>query len=233
MLKSVYAIVNHTRGLCIWSLVPQNKCWTNLGTSSLLDSHCWILIYENIIPKHKPTIESHYGLYNWISIWKNVPSVFIMLNERETIYKYLHEILPTKKRLKDIRRIASSTCDYCTHKESNIHVVYQCESYADVVLWFKNVLEKFCGLRNPQLLMLSFLDIPKVSRNCKNAIIMLMSSFIVSMWQARKSNMNSNVTKYFIKSKFLQKKRQLRYIFGEKLENVLPTDVCKMKWSDL
>ena len=45
------------------------------------------LIYENIIPKHKPTLETHYGLYNWSSIWKNVPSVSIMLNEREIIYK--------------------------------------------------------------------------------------------------------------------------------------------------
>ena len=190
-------------------------------------------IYENIIPKHKPSIESLYGLYNWESIWENVPSKFIMLNERETIYKFLHEILPTKKRLKDIRRIPSSICDFCTHEESNMHVVYQCERYKDVVTWFKNILEKFCGIRNPQLLRLSFLEIPKVDRKCKNAIIMLMSSYIVGMWQARKSNLNTNVAKNFIKSKFLQKKRQLWYIFGDKMENVLPKGVCQMKWTEL
>ena len=133
-----------------------------------------------------------------------------MLNEREIIYKYLHEILPTKKRLKDIRRIADSTCEYCTQEESNIHFVFQCEHYSAVVIWFINILERFCGIRNPQLMKLSFLDMPKINRKCKNATIMLMSSYIVTMWKARKSNMNSSTTKNYMKSTFLQKKSQLR-----------------------
>ena len=62
---------------------------------------------------------------------------------------------------------------------------------------------------------------------------MLISSFIVSMWQARKCNMDNNVAKNYIKSKLLQKKLQLRYIFGDKLEDVLPSEVCDMKWSDI
>ena len=191
------------------------------------------LIYENITPKHKPNIESLYSLYNWKFIWKEASSVFIMLNEREMIYKYLHEILPTKKRLKDIRRIADSTCEYCAQEESNIHFVFQCERYSAVVIWFKNLLERFCGIRNPQLIKLSFFDLPKVNRKCKNATVMLMSSYIVSMWQARKSNMNSSITKKYMKSKFLQKKSQLRYLLGEKMENVLTTEVCSMNWSNL
>ena len=47
---------------------------------------------------------------------------------------------------------------------------------------------------------------PKISRKCKNATIMLMSSYIVNMWKARKSNMNSSTTKNYMKSTFLQKK---------------------------
>ena len=190
-------------------------------------------IYENIIPKHKPTIESHYELYNWISIWKNVTSKCILLHERETIFKYLHEILPTKKRLKDIRQVPSATCDHCTNEESNIHIVYQCERYIDVINWFKNILRNVCGLRNPQLMKLLFLDIPKVNRKCKNVIIMLVSTYIVSMWQARKCNMNVNVTKSYIKGKLLQKIRQLKYVYGDSIENVLPTDICNMNWSQL
>ena len=81
-----------------------------------------------------------------------------MLNEREMMYKYLHEILPTKKRLKDIRRIADSTCEYCAQEESNIHFVFQCEHYSAVVVWFKNILERFCGIvKKPTVNKIKFL----------------------------------------------------------------------------
>ena len=111
--------------------------------------------------------------------------------------------------------------------------MYQCERYIGTVQWFKNILEKFCGLRNPQLIKLGFLDIPKMSTKCKNSTIMLISSFIVSMRQARKSHMDNNATKNYIKSKLLREKLQLTYMFGDRLEDVLPTEVCDMKWSDL
>ena len=62
---------------------------------------------------------------------------------------------------------------------------------------------------------------------------MFMSSYIVSIWKARKSNMNPNVSQNYIKRKLLQKKRELMYIFGDKMENVLPLEVCAMEWSDL
>ena len=102
------------------------------------------LIYANIMTNHNPTIEMHYGLYNWKSIWNNLCSAFILLNERKTLYKYLHEIFPTKKRLKEIHSIAYSKCDNCTQEESNIHVVNQCERYTEVATWFKNILYTFC-----------------------------------------------------------------------------------------
>ena len=62
---------------------------------------------------------------------------------------------------------------------------------------------------------------------------MLMSTFIVSIWQARQGNMSPNVSVKYIKGTFLQKKKQLIYIFGEKMENYLPSEICKMKWSEL
>ena len=76
---------------------------------------------------------------------------------------------------------------------------------------------------------LSFLDIPKINRKSKNAIIMFMSSYIVSIWKARKCNMDPNVSQNYIKRKFLQNKRELMYIFGDKIENVLALEVCIME----
>ena len=86
------------------------------------------------MPKNSTNIENLYGLYSWPSIWKNLSSVYVLLNEREIMYKYLHEILPTKKRLKETRIIESSKCDHCTQEESNMHFVYQCERHVEVVI---------------------------------------------------------------------------------------------------
>ena len=93
----------------------------------------------------------------------------LLSNEWGTIFRYLHEINPTKKRLKDIRAIVSSVCDYCTYEESNTHLVYQCERYKDNVEWLKSVLQRFCDIRDPQLLRLSFLETPKLNRRSRNA----------------------------------------------------------------
>ena len=191
------------------------------------------LIYANIKTKHNPTIEMHYGLYKWKSIWNNLCSAFILLNERETLFKYLHEILPTKKRLKDIHSIACSKCDYCTQEESNIHVVYQCEHYIEVTTWFKRILYTFCELRDPQLIKLSFLIMPKLNLKMKNTVIFLMSTYIVSIWQSRQNNMDPYISIKYIKGKMLHKQRMVKYLLGDRMESLLSHRLYNLKWSDL
>ena len=174
-------------------------------------------ICDNIMQNHRPTIEGHYGLCNWKLVWTNLCSVLVLPNERETLYRYLHEILPTKKRLKDIRIIASSVCDYCTQEETNTHVVYQCERYIDSVAWFRRVLQVYCDVSDPQMIRLSFLETPKLSRKSRNATVFFLSTYIVGMWQARGNNMDQHVCVIYIKGKIIQKIRLIKYLLGDKI----------------
>ena len=190
-------------------------------------------ICANIMQEHRPTVEGQYGLCNWKIVWINLCSVFILPNERETIYRYLHEILPTKKRLKDIRIIPSSVCDYCIHEETNTHMLYQCEPFKDTVVWFKHILKIYFDLSNPQMIRLSFLETPKLSRRSRNATVFFMSTYIVGMWQARASGMDPNVCAKFLKGKIIQKLRLIKYLLGDKIENVFFPKVCNLRWSDL
>ena len=210
-------------------IIPTIRNCTHVPSFPYLSAR---LIYEKIIPKNHPIIETLYSLYSWSAIWRNLSSVYILLSEREILYKYLHEIIPTNKRLKDIRSIATSKCDGCTQEETNLHFVYQCERHTGVVVWLKSLLQKYCGLSNPQLIKLCYLCIPKMNKKSKNATIMIISTYIVCMWQARKMNMNSNAYIKYIKCKLLQKQRLIRYILGDKMENLLPANVCNMKTSD-
>ena len=50
----------------------------------------------------------------------------IPVNMREVMFKYLHEILPNKHRLKQMRRSRDELCDSCEMPETNIHMMYCC-----------------------------------------------------------------------------------------------------------
>ena len=62
--------------------------------------------------------------------------------------------------------------------------------------------------------------------------MMMMSTFIVNIWQLRQNNIITSVAVNYMKGIFC-KKRQLMCIFGDKMENFIPLTICKMKWSDL
>ena len=48
-------------------------------------------------------VESKYPNYDWANIWKNVGCRFMHVNDRPIIFKYIHGIIPTNKRLHQIR----------------------------------------------------------------------------------------------------------------------------------
>ena len=98
--------------------------------------------------------------------------------------------------------------------------------------WLKGLLQKFCNISNPQLIKLSFLLTPSLGKKYKNSVIFLMSTYIVSMWQLRQSNMNVNAYKNYIKSKLLKKKGLIQHILGSKMENLLPENICHLSRSD-
>ena len=58
------------------------------------------IIYSHLLVKQMPKIQEQYPLYNWKHIWGNLQFKFIPINTREVMFKYLHEILPNKCRLK-------------------------------------------------------------------------------------------------------------------------------------
>ena len=60
--------------------------------------------FLNVTSQHKPILEEKYSLFNWETIWGNVSSKFISSDDRSVLFKYMHEILPNKLRLYNIRK---------------------------------------------------------------------------------------------------------------------------------
>ena len=116
-------------------------------------------MYSYIAPAEKPKIESLYdnNIFKWSSIWRNIAFRYIQVKEREFVYKYMHEILPTKKRLATLRiGNSSSKCTFYDSEESNMHFTYQCIYYKPVTEWFKMILQKCCNINSSMIKILMF-----------------------------------------------------------------------------
>ena len=185
------------------------------------------------MPLSKPTIEAFYQNYQWKNIWKNLVSVFVLPKEREVIYKFLHEVLPTRKRLKEMKKVPSSSCMYCGQEESNIHLVYCCPVTNGIIIWLGNLLRKYCSIDNINYMKILFLDLPKLGKKEKNICLFLVTTYIVCIWNLKDNRSSLPIVIKHIKGKIIQKNRYLRYAIGDKYDNMVTQPFSSLKWDDL
>lgn len=84
--------------------------------------------------------ETVFPLYNWTRIWGDFSKLRVKSRVRETMYRFLHGILPTKVRLYQMGILQSQCCVLCVWgEETAYHVVYFCEHIERARLWFRSV----------------------------------------------------------------------------------------------
>ena len=140
--------------------------------------------YAHVIENKQPRIQEMYPLNNWKNIWTNLNFRYIPIRIREVLFKYIHEILPNKYRLKQIRISTSEMCDVCNVAETNLHMVYQCREINQVKDFFIRLLQ-YCGFMNVNMMQIILLDIPKMEKKCKNTVVLLTALYISCIWYGR------------------------------------------------
>ena len=140
--------------------------------------------YRHMLNSPTPKIQERYPLHNWECIWKNLHFKYIPVNTREIIFKYIHEILPNKQRLKQIRRSMNDLCDSCDRPETNIHMVYFCRDIELPKRFLENMLTH-CRIGEYNFLKLFFLDISKREKRQTNTAVLLITLYISSVWYGR------------------------------------------------
>ena len=163
-------------------------------------------MYMHILPVEKPRIESVYdnSLFKWKLIWNNIAFKFIQVNEREILFKYMYEILPTRKRMSIIGQ-GSSECKFCGAEESNIHFTYQCTFYKPVMDWFKALLFRCCDF-TPNMIKVLMFDISHIERIKRNTCIVLVATYVTYIWIARKAELTPFAAIRLMKSKIMYNK---------------------------
>ena len=84
-------------------------------------------IYSMILPDTPPLVESKNPTLDWSNIWKIVNFKYIDINDRPILYKYVHQILPTNKRLFNMRMRNSPLCDHCLIEDNTMNKFYHCQ----------------------------------------------------------------------------------------------------------
>ena len=100
-------------------------------------------IYEMIIAKviEKPAIEIKNPGKNYSKIYRNINNKFILPEEKEHLVKRVHDILPTRARLKRCGYSSNDRCRLCGQKETAIHISL-CETSQPTLKWTKRKINK-------------------------------------------------------------------------------------------
>ena len=128
-------------------------------------------------------VELLYPLHKWNSIWKNINSKYIDKIDRVVCYKFIHNVLPTKKKLKamNVTGIDSDLCNICNEPESNMHLVYFCKKVRGLYRVAQKICENICKRKSVDPFAFIFFDF-RVSKHLESIFSLVNSSYIGMVW---------------------------------------------------
>ena len=182
-------------------------------------------IYEHILIKQKPRVEEQYSLFNWKIIWENVAFKFICSDDRSIVFKYIHEILPNKLRLYNIKRSPSPNCDTCNKEENNLHMMYYCDENKILVYFLRELLQKVVLRNDLSLVKLLFLDTTTLRERDRNSVVALVTNYICTVWYNRGHNGNKLA---ILKKSIISKHRYHCTVLRDKMPKIFNDKYCQL-----
>ena len=170
---------------------------------------------------------NHARTINWKRSWKNLNFKFINIREREIVFKYLHQIITTKKRLHQIKRGNSPLCELCNVIEDTKHMFYECVKTSIVLDFFKDTLKNICDIDVIDIKKILHLDIRTGSKQDTNTAVILTTSYISTVWFNRASR--SQIQPSVYKACILKHKNMLSMILNRKLTEVFSDKYCNIE----
>ena len=183
-------------------------------------------IYKEILPIAHPRPHDLYPIYNWPRIWKYLNFRFINIKDRCIVYKFLYEILPTNKRLKEIGLRNDPLCNFCNVEDSNMHKFLYCYKIQSSVKWITKLIENVCNIRVHSLFKFLFLEFPYINKKMVNTITIIICCYISCIWLNRD---NLEFIDGKLKAKIIRERNFLLYMLGEKSRNLFCEKFCKIK----
>ena len=77
-----------------------------------------------------------------------------------------------------------------------------------------------------------FLELPKLGKKEKNVCILLITTYICSLWNLKENRSNAQFIIRHINGKILKKHRYIRYALGDKFIDIDTQQFYRLKWDD-
>ena len=172
------------------------------------------IIYRTLLPDI--IIEKHKD-FNWNNIWSNLNSKCINSNDRIICFKFLHEILPTKKRLAQMKIRNNPNCEVCNIEDNNRHMFYYCRKINLSLLFIKKLIRYLCEIPILNFINLLHLDLPKTNKKIRNTLCIILSTYTACIWYNRE---RPNYVLNAMKAKIIKDCRMKKKIFGDKFRTL-------------
>ena len=224
---NIRILPNNVAYICPWYLnnvvINVRKCYhlkhfPNIKTSDM---------YRFMLPECEPTVITRHNL-QWKKIWRHLTFKFIDLQERDIIFKFLHEILPNKSRLYQIRKANSPLCRICNVSEDNIHMFGKCKIIKNILHYFKNILNEMCGIVNMNIKEILYLDIKIKNKKNVNTAILLISQYISTIWYNRDKSMSLEPNLY--KVNIIKHHKFLKLVLKERMNQIFTEKYCRLDY---
>ena len=153
--------------------------------------------------------------------------VYMDIWERELMFKFLHNILTTKKRLYQIKRADSPFCETCNALEDNQHMFSDCFKVIIIRDYFKYLLRNICGIESICMNKTLHLDIKSQSKKDTNTAIILTTAYISTVWFNRSSTSQIQTSHY--QTSILRHKTLLSMILKNKMSEIFSIKYCDIE----
>ena len=140
------------------------------------------------------------------------------------MFKFLHNIITTKKRLYQIKRTASPLCEVCNVNEDSNHMFSECIKLNLLSNYFKNILRNICGVECVNINKILHLDLKGQTKKDTNTAVILTSSYISTVWFNRASRVQIQPSLY--QTQILRHKTMLSMILNQKMNKIFSEKYC-------
>ena len=147
-----------------------------------INSRC---IYKMLFSTTQPDVEKMYPLFNWKQIWLNICFKYIDIHNRQIVFKFLHELLPNKKKLSQWYN-TDPNCIDCGVEENNLHMVLYCSRVQRCKVVLCRTIFYLCNIDiEKDIIKALFFDFPKINRKVTNTLCIIISTYIANIWYNR------------------------------------------------
>jgi hypothetical protein len=161
---------------------------------------------------------------DWTQVWRNLHTTPVEAHIKDTWYKILHDINPTKERLYKIHLSASNVCDACNIPDTIQHRLVECGNGERIWAWTKFRMSLILRT-DPSLIPDEWLFRPQFRLwppQRHRAVLWFLATFVEYQGQRGTRTSRHGLHDFFLRSRWkIYQKKKAAYSFGGNYLSVL------------